>query len=378
LIRAQNGVGINTNNPQSALHVNGIVTASGFAGDGSSLLGLSASQLTSGTLPGGDLAGTYGNAVTFNNPANSFTGNGAGLTGVNAATLGGLASSSFWKTSGNAGTTPGANFIGTTDGQALLIKGSFVGVGRSTRITLSEYFGVEAPAGSGAFGGMYVNASAGGLPFYGYSQGGGGGVYHYVDGTDGNKWKLFVSTSVAITATPTGLVGIGTTVPDATLTVAGSADKPGGGAWGVFSDARLKKNIRPLAGALDRLLQLQGVTFEYKDPQAIHELAGVQIGMIAQEVEKVFPDWVETAPNGMKRLSIHGFESLTVEALRELRAEKGAKIAELEKANAEMRSQLAAQKESLARLEARFAALETADGQRAGKSAATLAASEDR
>ena len=39
--------------------------------------------------------------------------------------------------------------------------------------------------------------------------------------------------------------------------------------------------------------------------------------MIAQEVEKVFPDWVETAPNGMKRLSIHGFEALTVEALRD-------------------------------------------------------------
>ena len=32
--------------------------------------------------------------------------------------------------------------------------------------------------------------------------------------------------------------------------------------------------------------------------------------MIAQEVEQVFPDWVETGKDGMKRLSIRGFEAL--------------------------------------------------------------------
>src|SRR5207244_7264081 len=95
----------------------------------------------------------------------------------------------------------------------------------------------------------------------------------------------------------------------------------GGGSWAVVADARLKKNIQPLTGALDRLMELRPVTFEYKEAQAIHELPGTQIGMIAQEVEKVFPDWVDTAPSGMKRLSIHGFEALAVEALRDLRKE---------------------------------------------------------
>lgn len=114
----------------------------------------------------------------------------------------------------------------------------------------------------------------------------------------------------------------------------------------MFSDARLKKNVQPLEGALDRLMRLQGVTFEYKDPVAIHELPGTQIGMIAQEVEKVFPDWVDTAPNGMKRVSVHGFEALTVEALRELRKEKDEKLAEVEttaadvsEANAKLRKE---------------------------------------
>ena len=123
-----------------------------------------------------------------------------------------------------------------------------------------------------------------------------------------------------------GGVGINTDSPQFALHVNGDAGKPGGGAWSVASDARLKKEIRPLEQALTRLLQLHGVTYEYKDPKAIHELPGQQTGMIAQEVEKVFPDWVETAPDGMRRLSIRGFEALTVEALRELRTEKDEQI----------------------------------------------------
>jgi hypothetical protein len=75
-----------------------------------------------GTLPSGQLAGTYGSAVTFNNAGNSFTGSGAGLTSVNAATLGGLGAAGFWQLAGNAGTTPGLNFLGTTDNQPLEFK----------------------------------------------------------------------------------------------------------------------------------------------------------------------------------------------------------------------------------------------------------------
>jgi len=52
----------------------------------------------------------------------SFTGNGAGLTGVNAVTLEGLGTGSFWQSGGNSGTTPGVNFLGTTDNQPLELK----------------------------------------------------------------------------------------------------------------------------------------------------------------------------------------------------------------------------------------------------------------
>jgi hypothetical protein len=47
-------------------------------------------------------------------------------------------------------------------------------------------------------------------------------------------------------------------------------------------------------------------------------LTGPQVGLIAQEVERVFPAWVSSDQDGYKELTIRGFEALTVEALREL------------------------------------------------------------
>jgi len=128
-----------------------------------------------------------------------------------------------------------------------------------------------------------------------------------------------------------GNVGIGTVSPNFLLEVNGTAGKPGGGSWSTSSDARLKKNVRTLAGALDKLLALRGVSFEYIDPEKIHELSGERMGLIAQEVEKVFPDWVETGPNGYKRVTVRGLEALVVEALRQLRAEQESQLAALKR-----------------------------------------------
>ena len=56
-------------------------------GDASGLTNLNAANLSSGTVPSAQLSGTYGGALTMNNPANRFTGNGAGLTSLNASNL---------------------------------------------------------------------------------------------------------------------------------------------------------------------------------------------------------------------------------------------------------------------------------------------------
>ena len=128
----------------------------------------------------------------------------------------------------------------------------------------------------------------------------------------------------------------------------GTAGKPGGGSWSNSSDRRLKKNIADLDGALDTLLALRGVTFEYIDPEAINELPGTRTGFIAQEVETVIPDWVDEKPDGMKMLTVRGFEALAVEALRELEREN----ADLRRQNADLTARL----ERLEALAARFAA----------------------
>ena len=82
---------------------------------------LPASQL-SGSLPAAQLSGTYTGVLTLNNAANSFTGNGAGLSNLNAATVGGVAATNLWRLTGNAGTTGGATFLGTTDNQPLELR----------------------------------------------------------------------------------------------------------------------------------------------------------------------------------------------------------------------------------------------------------------
>lgn len=121
------------------------------------------------------------------------------------------------------------------------------------------------------------------------------------------------------------------------LTVTGNAFKPGGGAWGISSDERLKKNISTLEGALDKLLQLRGVSYEWKEPEKQGNLTGPQMGLIAQEVEAVFPEWIGVDADGYQTLSIRGFEALVVEALKELKAENEA----LKKRCEELERQLA-------------------------------------
>ena len=92
-------VGIGTATPAHALDVVGDISASTnlnaggnlsvtgtLTGNGSGLTALNASNLASGAVPGAVLSGTYSNALTFSNASNSFTGNGAGLTNVAATT----------------------------------------------------------------------------------------------------------------------------------------------------------------------------------------------------------------------------------------------------------------------------------------------------
>ncbi len=152
--------------------------------------------------------------------------------------------------------------------------------------------------------------------------------------------------------------------PNRDLTVYAAAIKPGGGTWSTTSDRRLKRNIAPLDGALDRLLRLRGTTYEYIDPAKAIGLPGRQTGFIAQEVAEVFPEWVSTGPNGYLMVTVRGFEALTVEALRELKAEGDVRIEALTADNAALRADNAALADRLARIEQALGLADTATSAR--------------
>ncbi len=116
------------------------------------------------------------------------------------------------------------------------------------------------------------------------------------------------------------------------LAVNGSAAKVGGGSWSTYCDQRLKHDIQPMQGTLDKLLTLRGYTFEYNADAVEHNLAlpGKQVGLIAQEVQQVFPDWVEQDKQGYLFVTERATTALMVEALRDLRTEKDEQIKALE------------------------------------------------
>ena len=138
--------------------------------------GANATGLT-GTIPTGDLSGTYGNPLTLNNAGNVFDGNGAGLTGVNALTLDGLGAANFWQLTGNAGTTPGVNFVGTVDNQALELH---VYGQRAFRLEPALYGSVTIPNVIGGSLGNYVVPGTLGATI------GGGGTTDSADPNDTN------------------------------------------------------------------------------------------------------------------------------------------------------------------------------------------------
>ncbi len=130
-----------------------------------------------------------------------------------------------------------------------------------------------------------------------------------------------------------GNVGIGVALPTYQLQLStDSAGKPNGGSWADSSDNRLKKDIKDIDSPLELILKLRGRQFSWINPEEHGGLKHSRFGFIAQETEGIFPDWVsETEPQGKDReqvkngkaksMGIFGFEALTVEAIRQLKAE---------------------------------------------------------
>jgi len=137
----------------------------------------------SGTVPGASISGFFPNAMSLTNVNNTFAGDGTGLTNVNAATLGGLSASNFWKLGGNASTTAGTHFLGTTDNQPLEIKVNGLRALRIEDNGDSADLGTEPDGAPNLIGGSPANVVGAGV--VGATIAGGGSTNY--DGFYGNR-----------------------------------------------------------------------------------------------------------------------------------------------------------------------------------------------
>jgi len=147
----------------------------------------------------------------------------------------------------------------------------------------------------------------------------GGGSGLLVDagnnGGTGSTVAHFVSSNVSLMYIgENGNVGIGTTSPSQRFTVyngftTGTYTTAG---WLHSSDARLKTNISQIDNALDKVLQMDGVYFDWKDKDEKQ-----QVGLIAQDMEKVLPEVVNQDDQGFYSVSYGGVVPVLIEAIKE-------------------------------------------------------------
>lgn len=90
------------------------------------------------------------------------------------------------------------------------------------------------------------------------------------------------------------------------------------------SDKRLKDNIQPIEGALGKVEAMGGYSFDWNDKQEVYE--GHDVGVIAQEVQAVLPELVETRDSGFLAVKYEKLTAVLIEAVKEL----SARVKELE------------------------------------------------
>ena len=83
------------------------------------------------------------------------------------------------------------------------------------------------------------------------------------------------------------------------------------------SDKRLKENLEPIGSAIEKVGQLNGYTFDWIPMEGIHVHSGKDVGVIAQEVEKVLPEIVEDRGNGYKAVKYDKLTALLIQAVNE-------------------------------------------------------------
>lgn len=131
---------------------------------------------------------------------------------------------------------------------------------------------------------------------------GDGGVYY---GSGYNKLAFQVS-------------GSGNTMIGKNLWVSGSIQAEGDIIAFSSSDIRFKNNITPIESPIEKIKAIGGYEFDWNDLQGTHK--GHDVGVIAQEIEKVLPEVVHTRPDSYKAVRYEKIVALLIEAIKEQEA----------------------------------------------------------
>ena len=338
----------------------------GFAAGSGSTSG--SSNVFSGYISGnGNRTGSYNtfegaNCGTGNTGGsyNAFFGASAGLnntTGNNNTVVGAYSGPASGSGTLTNATALGANVTLTTDNTVVLGNGANVGIG-----TPAPAAGLHVLAGNNGVSsgtGVLISGPPTGTPNI-ELRGGSTAVTPYIDFAETNGVDY-----------STRLRSIG-----------GVLNVEGNGSGGLLmrvngnvqatnvtytSDARFKQHVRPLTSALASVLALRGVRYEWNALGVRHGgAAGApQVGLLAQEVEKIYPELVSTNADGYKAVNYAQLTPVLIEALKEQQAQIEVLKAEAAAAKSDAgraRADAARATATLDTFEARMRRLEAATG----------------
>ena len=98
------------------------------------------------------------------------------------------------------------------------------------------------------------------------------------------------------------------------------------------SDIRFKENITPIENALEKISKISGNTYDWKaENKAEHGYEGNDVGVIAQEIEAVLPQLVQTRENGFKAVKYDKLVALLIEGIKEQQTQIHSLTIEIEK-----------------------------------------------
>lgn len=180
-------------------------------------------------------------------------------------------------------------------------------------------------------------------------------IQQYLPSGVGTGAPIYIQSTgdVDLVFSSVGKVGIKTENPSNILTIAQGAGAALSDGWSVYSSRRWKTNIRPIEGALGKVEQLRGVSYDLK-ANGKHE-----IGVIAEEVGQVIPEVVDWDKNGKdangvdySRLTVLLIEA-TKQQQREIHAQQALLRAQAATVR-ELKAEVRATRESLRHVKAQL------------------------